>query len=312
MQTFALNKNRIRLIFFVVSTTNLSHLLISSFKSTRVSFSRKILSPVTYCRFQIAAKIDSKPLTTSTLSRSIMSDSDRIEGPSIPSISSNTKRIFWVRHGEVINPGGDQFVHYGSLDVELSPLGKEEAKVAGMYLKQIHLSNVYSSQLSRAIYGAEQVLLNQKDATHLQLVKLVGFNELHRGEWTGKTTEEIGEENLKRFNECDESVTPTDGESYRTLYSRVINTRDTSVLSNMVPGTAAAVVSHVQVTRCMVVDALQIPIEQMEKQVSISTASITCIDYVYDSGAIVEQLLRFQSFKPAEILGFQKSIDEAN
>jgi broad specificity phosphatase PhoE len=223
-------------------------------------------------------------------------------------------RIYWVRHGEVINPGGDKFVHYGSLDVELSALGKEEAKVAGMYLQQFPLSNLYSSQLSRSIYGAEQVLQYQNSICQtLQLVKLKGFNELDRGEWTGKTTEEIGSENLQRFNECDETVTPTNGESYRTLYARVIHTRDNEVLKNMMLGTTAAVVSHVQVTRCMVVDALRIPIEQMESQVTIATASITCIDYVYnEAGIMSEQIVRFRSFKPAEVLGFQKSIDEAN
>jgi hypothetical protein len=51
------------------------------------------------------------------------------QGPPIPPVAPMSKRIFWVRHGEVINPGGDKDVFYGSMDVSLSPLGEMEAKV---------------------------------------------------------------------------------------------------------------------------------------------------------------------------------------
>ena len=35
-----------------------------------------------------------------------------IEGPDVPPISATAKRLFLVRHGEVINPGGDRPVYY--------------------------------------------------------------------------------------------------------------------------------------------------------------------------------------------------------
>ena len=50
--------------------------------------------------------------------------------PSLPEIEPMSKRIFFVRHGEVINPGGDRPVFYGAMDVDLSELGKAEAKAA--------------------------------------------------------------------------------------------------------------------------------------------------------------------------------------
>ena len=52
-----------------------------------------------------------------------------IEGPELPPIPSTVKRLFMVRHGEVINPGGDRPVYYGAMDVSLSPLGEDEARV---------------------------------------------------------------------------------------------------------------------------------------------------------------------------------------
>ena len=52
-----------------------------------------------------------------------------IHGPQLPPIAPMSKRLFWIRHGEVINPGGDRDVFYGSMDVPLSALGEIEAKV---------------------------------------------------------------------------------------------------------------------------------------------------------------------------------------
>jgi hypothetical protein len=58
-----------------------------------------------------------------------------IEGPVIPPIPATCKRLFMVRHGEVINPGGDRSVYYGAMDVSLSPLGEQEAMVRNIFLE---------------------------------------------------------------------------------------------------------------------------------------------------------------------------------
>ncbi len=57
-----------------------------------------------------------------------------IEGPVVPPIPATCKRLFMVRHGEVINPGGDRSVYYGAMDVSLSPLGEQEAMVRNILL----------------------------------------------------------------------------------------------------------------------------------------------------------------------------------
>ena len=79
------------------------------------------------------------------------------EGPALPPLAPTAKRLFLVRHGEVINPGGDRPVYYGALDVPLSPLGQQEATAAARYLAQYALAHVFCSPLSRAVYGAEQI-----------------------------------------------------------------------------------------------------------------------------------------------------------
>lgn len=228
-----------------------------------------------------------------------------LHGPELPPIAKGHKRLFLVRHGEVINPGGDKAVFYGALDVPLSELGKDEARAAGAYLHQFDLQHVAASPLSRAIFGAEEVIKRQLKDPSSKVKVYNGFTELDRGSWAMKTKEEIGIENLKRFDACDESITPDNGESYPQLKARVLMARD-ELLSITDDGRASAIVSHLQVTRSMLSDALRIPIKEMSK-LKIATASITCIDYNIATG---EQMIHFQSFKPEA--GLEKAMDGAN
>lgn len=191
------------------------------------------------------------------------------------------------------------------MDVPLSKLGEEEAQVAAHYLQQFDLEYVVSSPLSRAIYGAEQVLSLQRNCKDNKVMIIQGFTELDRGDWCGKTKEEIGSDLMARFDACDESVTPNGGESYPFLKQRVLAARD-AVLDVLSLGGSAAIVSHLQVTRSMLSDALDVPTEQMSK-LPVATASITCIDY---NESTKVQTVHFQSFKPD--VGLGKSIDGAN
>ena len=81
----------------------------------------------------------------------------------------------------------------------------------------------------------------------------------------------------------------------------------------------AAVVSHLQVTRCILGDALGVRMEELS-DLGIATASVTVIDYDCgtdananagtDTGGKIEQTVHFQSFKPDA--GLRKSVDGAN
>lgn len=235
--------------------------------------------------------------------------------PLLDPVPEGYKRIFMVRHGEVINPGGDRPVYYGAMDVSLSPLGELEAIEAASYLSRYHLQHVASSPLSRAKFGARQVLARQQPPKNSDIdcsndsndiTILEGFKELDRGSWCGLTKDEIGAENLARFDACDESITPGDGgESYPTLKSRVLQARN-ELLEMTEPGRASAIVSHLQVTRAMLSEALGLDVTKMAG-LQIGTASITCVDYCSVTG---KQVVRFQSFKPE--CGLEESVDGAN
>ncbi|KAG7367002.1 phosphoglyceromutase [Nitzschia inconspicua] len=244
---------------------------------------------------------------SSSENSSAMIDATILAGPNLPPIKAAAKRLFLVRHGEVINPGGDRAVYYGAMEVPLSPLGEAEATAAATYLKirEEEIDLVVSSPLSRAIFGANEVLKQQSALSQSDILVLDGFTELDRGAWCGKTKDEIGDDLMARFDACDESVTPEGGESYPFLKNRVLQARDV-VLDKLAPGRAAVIVSHLQVTRSMLSEALGIPIEQMSG-LKVATASVTCIDYDSSAGT---QTVHFQSFKPK--VGLQTSRDGAN
>ena len=227
------------------------------------------------------------------------------DAPSLPPIPPTSKRLFLVRHGEVINPGGNRPVYYGALDVPLSPLGEAEAQAAASYLERFDLQHVAASPLTRAIYGAHEILHLQEYKTKSDLVIYDEFKELDRGDWCGLTLDEIGRDNMRRFDDCDLSVTPPNGESFPALKGRVLEARN-ELLSITDFGQASAVVSHLQVTRSMLSDALEVPTNKMSG-LKVATASISCIDYDIESGS---QTVHFQSYKP--VVGLQQSKDMAN
>jgi broad specificity phosphatase PhoE len=186
-------------------------------------------------------------------------------------------------------------------------------------LRAFALSNVFSSPLSRAIYGATSVLEQQQQVTEQsdekeqELIILEGFRELDRGVWYGRTKDEIGADLMNRFDACDESVTPEKGESYPTLKHRVLQALEEALVI-MQPGQAACVVSHLQVTRSMLSQALGVPVEEMAA-LTVATASVTCIDYEIKSADTCDSpeyttTVHFQSFKPN--VGLEQSKDSVN
>ena len=292
----------------------LSILVLDSFSNVALAF--RSLQPLSF-RTDIRSS-NSRMMTSfmTTSTDATTAAAATIAALNLPPLSTNAKRVFWVRHGEVINPGGDKPVYYGAQDVPLSRLGELEAIAAADYLQQFPLAAVYSSPLQRAVYGAEQVARLQKKNVALPCRQLPGFTELDRGAWCGLTKAEIGPENLARFDACDESITPAGGESYPQLKQRVLEARD-QVLTDLMPGQMACVVSHLQVTRSILSDALDIPTDQMAK-LKVATASVTCIDYILDAVSNNEKaddekdqvIVHFQSFKPES--GLAESVDGAN
>lgn len=95
--------------------------------------------------------------------------------------------LYLVRHGETIwNKIGR---YQGSTDVELNENGREQAKKAAQWFKNVHLDSIISSPLRRAVYTAEEIAKIQKCSVETDS----GIRELSFGDWEGLTYTEIEE-----------------------------------------------------------------------------------------------------------------------
>ena len=104
-----------------------------------------------------------------------------------------TCRFYLVRHGAVAAPWDGRI--YGDLDVPLSALGREEARLAAERLSDLPLDAVLSSGLERAEYGAS-LMRAARDSERRDEPAL---REIHRGAWKGLDRAELDPEAFARI-----------------------------------------------------------------------------------------------------------------
>lgn len=94
-------------------------------------------------------------------------------------------RIILVRHGET--PWNKDRIFRGSVDIPLNDTGREEARLAGEWLKGEKIDVAYSSPLSRAVETAENIACHHG----LTVQKLDGLADLNYGDWQGLPLAEV-------------------------------------------------------------------------------------------------------------------------
>ncbi len=113
---------------------------------------------------------------------------------------NSTKKIIVIRHGESVWNKENRFT--GWKDVELSPLGKEEAIRAGKVLKAegYEFDIAFTSVLKRAIHTLDSIM-KELGTPWLPVVKAWQLNERHYGALTGlnkaETAAKHGEDQVK-------------------------------------------------------------------------------------------------------------------
>ena len=93
--------------------------------------------------------------------------------------------IYLIRHGQSI--GNAKRIYLGHTDLDLSPLGYEQARSTAEELSCVDFCAVYSSDLLRAMNTA----LPHAKMRGLEVVPMVGLREINVGEWEGKSVEDL-------------------------------------------------------------------------------------------------------------------------
>lgn len=127
--------------------------------------------------------------------------------------------LILVRHGQSVANAQHRFAGHSNFD--LSPVGKEQARLAADYIREnFKVDEIYASDLKRAYHTATPTA----ELLGLTVHKNEKLREIFAGEWETLTIEEIEEQYTDDFGVWRNDFSNarcTEGESVAELYARV-------------------------------------------------------------------------------------------
>jgi 2,3-bisphosphoglycerate-dependent phosphoglycerate mutase len=157
-----------------------------------------------------------------------------------------------VRHGQSAYNLQNRFT--GSLDVELTPQGCEEAKQAGQKLKGIPYSVAYTSLLIRA-KETLKIILAEIDKPFLQVIESAALDERMYGSLQGLNKAEAiahyGGEQVELWRRSF-NVRPPEGESLEDTYHRTVPYYLTEIAPKLKANQNILLVAHGNSLRALV------------------------------------------------------------
>lgn len=161
-------------------------------------------------------------------------------------------KLILVRHGQSEWNLENRFT--GWKDVDLSPLGIEEAKAAGEKLKSVKIDIAYTSALIRAKHTLKII----QDVAGLQNIPVTenkALNERMYGDLEGlnkaDTAAKFGEEQVHIWRRSFD-IAPPGGESLKDTYDRVIPYFKSHIEKNLNKGLNTLVVAHGNSIRALI------------------------------------------------------------
>jgi 2,3-bisphosphoglycerate-dependent phosphoglycerate mutase len=130
--------------------------------------------------------------------------------------------LILLRHGQSTWNLQNRFT--GEMDVDLSPQGIEEAKKAGVLLKDYEIDTAYTSALKRSIHTLELVL-QEREKELPEVQTSLALNERNYGDLQGlnkaETEKKYGEAQVLLWRRSFD-IAPPNGESLKDTYDRVV------------------------------------------------------------------------------------------
>lgn len=187
--------------------------------------------------------------------------------------------VILVRHGRsTANTAG---VLAGRADgVSLDEVGREQASLAGERLASVPLVGVVSSPLERCLQTAQFIIDRQPQAPFAPMDS--GLVECDYGQWQGKTLKELATEELWKVVQSQPSAAAfPGGESLAAMQARAvaaIRRRDAAFESEHGPGAVWAAVSHGDIIKSILADALGTHLDMFQR-LNVGPASVSIVHY---------------------------------
>ncbi len=187
-----------------------------------------------------------------------------------------------MRHGEVAN--GAEKRYNGHIDVDITETGEEQMRRLARQLTGKPIAAVYSSDLIRAVRGAEII----SKSLGLTYTPLRSLRERSVGAWEGLTAEEIKRrypEEYKKWRADLLNFRPQGGECLVDVQERVLPAYQQLVAAH--PGHEVAMLLHGGVNRVILAHYLGLPPLNLFR-IDQSFGALNIIDHYEDGTAVVK------------------------
>ncbi len=161
-------------------------------------------------------------------------------------------KLFLVRHGQSQWNLENRFTGWENPD--LTEKGKEEARQAGIFLKNETIDLAFTSVLQRAQHTLA-IILKEIGKTDLPIIKDQALNERDYGDLTGQNkkelAEKVGAEQVHIWRRS-YAVAPPGGESLKDTCERVIPYYEATILPALKKGKNILIAAHGNSLRALV------------------------------------------------------------
>jgi 2,3-bisphosphoglycerate-dependent phosphoglycerate mutase len=149
-----------------------------------------------------------------------------------------------IRHGQSTYNLQNRFT--GNVDVPLTPLGEQEAHLAGQKLKDFQFDIAYTSMLIRA-WETLRIVLEEIEQTQIPIIKNGALNERMYGSLQGlnkaETALKYGDKQVEIWRRSYE-VRPPEGESLKDTYDRTVPYFKSEIETKLKGGENVIIVAH--------------------------------------------------------------------
>jgi broad specificity phosphatase PhoE len=181
--------------------------------------------------------------------------------------------VYLVRHGQTA--WNREEVFRGRADIALNETGREEALLAGQYLKRVAVNAIYSSPLSRAVETAEVIARYQDKKVLIS----DGLIDIDFGQWQGVSHEVVMErygELYRQWKDNPHMVRFPGGETLEEVRERALRAVDEILLEHS--DETLVMVSHRVVNKTLVCGLLGLDNSHFWK-IGQDTACINVLEF---------------------------------
>ncbi len=189
-------------------------------------------------------------------------------------MSSQTTRIFLIRHGATVLTAEDRFA--GATDVPLSDEGREQARRLALRLSGEPIAAVYASPLGRTRETATILARPHELAVQMR----DGLREISHGRWEQKTRHEVEAEFPDEAADWEKdpfTFAPEGGESGLAVTARALPVLIEIVRAH--PGDNVLVVSHKATIRLLLSSLLGFDPRRYRDNLDQNPAALNIVDF---------------------------------